>query len=1023
VANYNADIRVGITGKTQLNALERQLGRINKDLNQINKNLKAQTLTINTKGANRALDQLDRKINKLNRSIKVNATINERRTRKEGGTTVIGGGGGAAATTASAVGVALNEQIKTTRKLQKAEIDRLETNEALANQLNKITAKREQEAKILEKIERVQKGARVNKQGEDFNRVAGGLGLGNKTEPALKELNKQLRNTRLGIDNLQARVPKLSREFTQASRNVRDNSRALDENNRKVRENAKAQEKATAAIAKRKKFTKGLGTGAGLAASSGLSGIPVLGDAATGGLVAGLSGGSIAGGAAGGALAGAAVALAEFGAQAVKTATQVSKLRLSLELAAGTDFERSLETINTVVEDLNTPIEDATTNFTKLYASAQGSGIAFNDLSELFINLSAANKAFAGDAEDLNGILRAFTQIISKGTVQSEELKGQVGERLPGAFALAAQSLGMTTAQLQKALENGEVKSKEFVEKFGRYMRKFRTDADVIADAPEEAGARLTVALQNLQVDTGKELARLGAQFQNFATQAIKELTRLYNFLGQLGDEVENRINRLGGNPTNDLEGYIQGLNNANDAIREIQERSLDPTRTNEAAKEDEANLKIWYQSRKDFQAKIDKLKLGPPVVGPSAPPAVIKDEDKDKPRTGSGPRNTVAETLKDIELQKTLLAIEQKRTALIGQNNQMAEFALQQQELEAKLIRDLAGIDDENLDAASKKEQKTLLQVKYQTDLVRLTNEQKAANLELTRAFDNQLADLENQIALEQAVTEEQRNQLRLKAALREIDNTEFSPEQKNKLKDAQRRLAAAQEGNQGISGYMKQLREELMGTEAMIVSLAQTVETELASAMSTAIVGLIDGTTTAEEAFATMFKNIGQAFIDMATQMIAKALIMKALGILFPGSSNTGAYGTGVEAPLTGGLDFSSAFTRASGGPVAQNTPYLVGERGPELFVPSSGGRVVNNADSRSALDRYTPNSSYNYSSSLSVTTGPVMQMDNDQYIRREDFERGLRQASEDGAKRGEAMTLRRLKNSRSTRSTLGM
>ena len=84
MANYNADIRVGITGKTQLNALERQLGRINKDLNQINKNLKAQTLTINTKGATRALDQLDRKINKLNRSINVNANINERRRGGEG---------------------------------------------------------------------------------------------------------------------------------------------------------------------------------------------------------------------------------------------------------------------------------------------------------------------------------------------------------------------------------------------------------------------------------------------------------------------------------------------------------------------------------------------------------------------------------------------------------------------------------------------------------------------------------------------------------------------------------------------------------------------------------------------------------------------------------------------------------------------------------------------------------------------------------------------------------------------------
>ena len=82
MATYNADIRVGITGKTQLNALERQLGRINKDLNQINKSLKAQTLTINTKGAFRALDQLDRKINKLNRTINVNANINERRRDK-----------------------------------------------------------------------------------------------------------------------------------------------------------------------------------------------------------------------------------------------------------------------------------------------------------------------------------------------------------------------------------------------------------------------------------------------------------------------------------------------------------------------------------------------------------------------------------------------------------------------------------------------------------------------------------------------------------------------------------------------------------------------------------------------------------------------------------------------------------------------------------------------------------------------------------------------------------------------------
>ena len=66
---YSADIRVGITGKTQLNALEKQLGRISSTITKINKSLKTQTLTINTKGANRTLDQLDKKIDRLMRKI------------------------------------------------------------------------------------------------------------------------------------------------------------------------------------------------------------------------------------------------------------------------------------------------------------------------------------------------------------------------------------------------------------------------------------------------------------------------------------------------------------------------------------------------------------------------------------------------------------------------------------------------------------------------------------------------------------------------------------------------------------------------------------------------------------------------------------------------------------------------------------------------------------------------------------------------------------------------------------------
>lgn len=40
---------------------------------------------------------------------------------------------------------------------------------------------------------------------------------------------------------------------------------------------------------------------------------------------------------------------------------------------------------------------------------------------------------------------------------------------------------------------------------------------------------------------------------------------------------------------------------------------------------------------------------------------------------------------------------------------------------------------------------------------------------------------------------------------------------------------------------------------------------------------------------------------------------------------------------------------FGRASGGSVNNGQPYLVGERGPELFVPSSAGTVMNNSNTK--------------------------------------------------------------------------
>lgn len=186
----------------------------------------------------------------------------------------------------------------------------------------------------------------------------------------------------------------------------------------------------------------------------------------------------------------------------------------------------------------------------------------------------------------------------------------------------------------------------------------------------------------------------------------------------------------------------------------------------------------------------------------------------------------------------------------------------------------------------------------------------------------------------------------------------------------DAQARAQIA--ANDPVVQLIGRWKSELADTRGEIASLGQTIQSELGSTLSTAISGVISGTATIGEAFGQMFANIGKAFLDMATQMIAKALIMKVLGIfmgggnsLFSGNASIGggggfgsftggSFGSGGVADLpglggAGGLSspglYSGISFRAAGGPVSARTPYIVGERGPELFVPGSSGSIIPN------------------------------------------------------------------------------
>jgi len=74
-------------------------------------------------------------------------------------------------------------------------------------------------------------------------------------------------------------------------------------------------------------------------------------------------------------------------------------------------------------------------------------------------------------------------------------------------------------------------------------------------------------------------------------------------------------------------------------------------------------------------------------------------------------------------------------------------------------------------------------------------------------------------------------------------------------------------------------------------------------------------------------------------AIDQIAAQAIQSGLGSIFGSSQQGGGLG-GLITGLVGGL--LGLPGRATGGPVAPGSAYLVGERGPELFVPTAAGRI---------------------------------------------------------------------------------
>ena len=272
----------------------------------------------------------------------------------------------------------------------------------------------------------------------------------------------------------------------------------------------------------------------GAIAASGVFGGP------EGALGAGI--GAIAGGPMGAAVGGAIGAQVGMIRQALgatgEYVAELSKLQIALAGVSrnSNEYEKNLSAVSRLSDQFLIPLKDTTQQYTKLQASVVGAGMETKQTETVFKGISAAILATGGTTEDLNSALRATSQVFSKGKVSAEELRQQIGERLPGAFTIFAASMGKTPEELDKALERGEVTLEDFIKFSEDLFKRYGKTAKIIAEAPQNAGARLKLALDKINQDVGRLTQPIGATFQTLGEEMLKGLSPVLKAFADLID-------------------------------------------------------------------------------------------------------------------------------------------------------------------------------------------------------------------------------------------------------------------------------------------------------------------------------------------------------------------------------------------------------------------------------------------------------------------------------------------------------
>lgn len=178
-------------------------------------------------------------------------------------------------------------------------------------------------------------------------------------------------------------------------------------------------------------------------------------------------------------------------------------------------------------EKLGISIKDTGSSFSRLILTGQAAGIPLKELNDDFSAATAAMRIFHLSEQQTTRSWLALTEIMSMGTVQSRQFTQQLGRDWPGIGALIAKTMygGKDSLEkFQKAMQAGEISSREFFQAIVKMMRDpaMRSALDGAVNSLQAAIGRFHTAWFNLTNQANNTNL-------DTAVSAVNDLTKVMN--------------------------------------------------------------------------------------------------------------------------------------------------------------------------------------------------------------------------------------------------------------------------------------------------------------------------------------------------------------------------------------------------------------------------------------------------------------------------------------------------------------